>query len=114
MLPLSPLSSDDHANGGAGDGSNGTGNNSAMQITIRADEENREVNDDELAKEEGAFGKHSVKLECPHCHVKCVTFKVSRSTTAAIYSNSLTFSPLKMIDCRSIPSTVRVMPTTKP
>ncbi len=53
-----------------------------MQITIRSDHSSsREVNDDSIVKSdaENVAGekKKFMKLQCPHCNVKTVTFSVS-------------------------------------
>lgn len=62
--------------------SSNSGEDSTMQITIRSDHSSsREVNDDSIVKSdaENIAGekKKFMKLQCPHCNVKTVTFSVS-------------------------------------
>lgn len=46
-----------------------------MQVTIKQDSETRAVSDDGARKTSGKPGYKFIKLLCPHCKERCVTFK---------------------------------------
>lgn len=49
-------------------------------MTIREGQDRREVDgNDDASEVVGVAGKEYIKLECPHCKVKCVTFNVSEN-----------------------------------
>ncbi|XP_071444813.1 trichohyalin isoform X2 [Hetaerina americana] len=45
---------------------------SSVQVTIKHDSDSRAVNEDELAH---LIPKHFIRLHCPHCNVRCITYK---------------------------------------
>ncbi|KAG8229630.1 hypothetical protein J437_LFUL002355, partial [Ladona fulva] len=44
----------------------------SVQVTIKHDSDSRAVNEDELAE---LLPKNFIRLHCPHCNVRCITFR---------------------------------------
>ncbi|KAF4520415.1 hypothetical protein B566_EDAN003986 [Ephemera danica] len=57
---------------------------SSVQVTIQQNMDGRAVNEETVHKSPISSGKRFIRLQCPHCHERCITFK---QYTAHLYGS---------------------------